>query len=73
MKKFIVSLAFVFTVLAGTAALAVDSPVVTPNQNTPKNPGTSPKTADVSTLAFAGAGVICIGGAVYCAAKSRNA
>lgn len=73
MKKFIVSLALALTVLAGTAALAVDSPVVTPNQETPKTPGTSPKTADVSTLAFAGAGVICIGGAVFCAAKSRNA
>ena len=70
MKKFLFSLVLALTVLSGTIAMAVDSPSVTPN----KEPGgpKSPKTADVSTFAFAGAGVLCLGGVVFCAAKARH-
>ena len=72
MKKLLMSLVLALTVLSGTFALAVDSPTVTPNQEPGGNPDKSPKTADVSTLAFAGAGVLCLGGVVYCANKSRK-
>ena len=70
MKKILLSLALALTVLSGSVAMAVDSPTVTPN-NEPKG-NKSPKTADVSTIAFAGAGVICLGGAVFCVTKAKN-
>lgn len=70
MKKLILSLALALTVLSGSVAMAVDSPSVTP-PNTPGKPD-SPKTADISTLAFAGAGVICLGSAVFCVTKAKN-
>lgn len=72
MKKFLVSLVLVLTMLSGTTALAVVSPEVTPNNNPPSNTPVSPKTADINTFAFLGAGVICIAGVVFCAAKARN-
>ena len=72
MKKFLVSLALALTVLSGAAALAVDSPSVTPPDTPGTNPDKSPKTADVSTFAFAGAGVLGLGGVVFCATKARN-
>ena len=72
MKKFLLSLVLALTVLSGAVALAVDSPEVTPNTEPPSNPDKSPKTADVSTFAFAGAGVICLGGVAFCAAKAKN-
>ena len=72
MKKFLLSLALAVTVLSGSIALAVDSPSVTPNTEPPSTPNKSPKTADVSTFAFAGAGLICLGGVVFCATKARN-
>ena len=71
MKKFLLSLVLALTVLSGSVALAVDSPVVTP-PHTPGTPPDSPKTSDVSTLAFAGAGVLCLGGVVFCAAKAKH-
>ena len=73
MKKALIGLALALALTGSTAALAVVSPQVTPNNDTPHTPSPSPKTADVSTLAFAGAGVICIGGVVFCATKARNA
>ena len=72
MKKFLLSLVLALTVLSGSAALAVYSPEVTPNTEPPSNPDKSPKTSDISTFAFAGAGVICLGGVVFCATKARN-
>ena len=68
MKKFLLSVVLALTVLSSTAALAVVSPSVTPNHEPSKDK--SPKTADVSTFAFAGAGVLCLGGVVFCAKKS---
>lgn len=73
MKKAIIGLALALALTCGTAALAVDSPEATPNNNPPHTTPVSPKTADVSTLAFAGAGAICLAGAVFCVTKSRNA
>lgn len=77
MKKIIATLAvtLVLTAITCVPALAdnVISPVVTPNNNPPKTTDNSPKTSDINTLAYAGAGVICIGGAVFCATKARNA
>lgn len=72
MKKLLLSLALALTLLSGSIALAVDSPEVTPNTEPPSTPDKSPKTADVSSVAFVGAGMICLGGVVFCAAKARN-
>lgn len=72
MRKFLLSLVLAVTVLSGTIAMAVDSPEATPNRQPERNPNVSPKTADVSTLAFAGAGVICLGGVVFCARKANS-
>lgn len=72
MKKAFIGLALALALLGGTAALAVDSPEATPNNNAPHTQPVSPKTADVSTLAFAGAGAVCLGGAVFCVTKARN-
>ena len=83
MKKLIICLALAFTLLSGTAAFAagnspdaapniIYSPEVTPNKETPKPTHGSPKTADISTFAFAGAGMICIAGTVFCITKARH-
>ena len=73
MKKFLLSLVLVLTVLSVSVAYAIDSPDVTPNTAPPTNPPTSPKTADVSVVALAGAGAACAAVAVYSALKARNA
>ena len=76
MKKFLLSLMLVLTVLSSTAAFAKDnvvSPSVTPNTEPPKHTDVSPKTADVSVLALAGTGAACAAVAVYCATKARHA
>ena len=73
MKKFLLSLILVLTVLSGSIAMAnVDSPSVTPG-GPPKNPPVSPKTSDVSVVALAGTGAACAAVAVYCATKARHA
>ena len=72
MKKFLFSLVLALTVLSGSIAMAVDSPSVTPNKEPSKTPDKSPKTADVSTVAFAGVGLICLGGVAFCASKAHN-
>jgi len=72
MKKFLLSLILVLTVLSGSIAMAVDSPSVTPG-GPPKNPPVSPKTSDVSVIALAGTGAACAAVAVYCATKARHA
>ena len=72
MKKFLLSLILVLTVLSSTAAMAVVSPSVTPG-GPPKNPPVSPKTSDVSVIALAGTGAACAAVAVYCATKARHA
>lgn len=72
MKKAIIGLALALALTCGTSALAVVSPEATPNNNPPHNTPVSPKTADISALAFAGAGVICLGGTIFCVTKARN-
>lgn len=73
MKKILLSIALALTVLSTTAALAVVSPGGTPTDKPGHEPKVSPKTADISTFAFAGAGVICLGGVFYCYKKASNA
>ena len=78
MKKTIVclALALVLTLMICAPVLAegVVSPEATPNVETPApTPDVSPKTADFSTFAFIGAGVVCLCGAFICIRKSRHA
>lgn len=77
MKKVIIclALALVFTLMICAPVLAdpVISPQATPNADPGYTPDISPKTADFSTFAFIGAGVVCLCGAFICIRKSRNA
>ena len=78
MKKTIIclALALVLVLMICSPVLAdpIISPQATPNVEPPgPTPDVSPKTADFGTLAFIGAGVICLCGAFICIRKSRHA
>ena len=78
MKKVIIclALALVLILMICAPVLATDpviSPQATPNVDPGYTPDISPKTADFSTFAFIGAGVVCLCGAFICIRKSRNA
>ena len=76
MKKALISLALAAALLSGTSAFAAKDPVIspeaTPNHEPPKTTNVSPKTGDISTFAFAGAGLICIAGTVFCITRARH-